>query len=272
MDAAIQGMLSNTLMLAQQLGATVFTYKGDDIVKTILQFAREYRVGHVVIGTPGRKLPFWRRLKGDVSILERLVIEGTGITVVVLDTKAISDDLPADEPLRTDRKSHHIAEEVLNLTIQDDFVISNSCTLIWDATIEKEEAMRLLLDVCYHESAENKESAWKALLEREHQGGTFVGQDVAIPHARIVNLRRPLVALGVGKAGIQDRESERSVRIMLLLLSPADPPESHVRVLGVISKMARDDGWRKEILSARKSSDIMEVIHEWENRLNAADK
>jgi two-component system, OmpR family, sensor histidine kinase KdpD len=93
-DAATQRMLSNTLTLAQQLGATVFTYKGDDVVKTILQFAKEYRVGHIVIGTPGRKVPFWRRLRGEVSIVERLVTEEKGITVVVLDTKAIPDDRP----------------------------------------------------------------------------------------------------------------------------------------------------------------------------------
>ena len=37
-DARVQRMLSNTLALAQQLGATVFTYKGDDIVKTCLLY------------------------------------------------------------------------------------------------------------------------------------------------------------------------------------------------------------------------------------------
>ncbi|WP_417910335.1 histidine kinase [Candidatus Electronema sp. PJ] len=88
-DAATQRMLANTLTLAQQLGATVFTYKGDDIVKTILQFAKEYRVGHIVIGSPGRKAPFWQRLKGKTSIMEQLATEGRGITVVVLDTKAM---------------------------------------------------------------------------------------------------------------------------------------------------------------------------------------
>jgi two-component system sensor histidine kinase KdpD len=93
-DAATQRMLSNTLTLAQQLGATVFTYKGEDIVKTILQFAREYRVGHIVIGTPGKRVPFWRRLKGEVSLIERLINEGTGVTVVVLDTKALPDTGP----------------------------------------------------------------------------------------------------------------------------------------------------------------------------------
>ncbi|NTU88077.1 MAG: PTS sugar transporter subunit IIA, partial [Chlorobiaceae bacterium] len=53
-DPAVQRMLSNTLTLAQNLGATVFTYKGDDVVKTILQFAHEYRVGHIIIGNSGR--------------------------------------------------------------------------------------------------------------------------------------------------------------------------------------------------------------------------
>jgi two-component system sensor histidine kinase KdpD len=54
-DSETQRLLSNTLTLAQSLGATVFTYKGEDIVKTILQFAREYRVGHIVTGSPGKK-------------------------------------------------------------------------------------------------------------------------------------------------------------------------------------------------------------------------
>jgi len=36
--------------LANQLGATVFTFKGQDIADTILRFAREYRVDNIVIG------------------------------------------------------------------------------------------------------------------------------------------------------------------------------------------------------------------------------
>ena len=42
-------------------------YRGDDFVKTILQFAKEYRVGNIVIGTPVRKVPFWRRFQGKES-------------------------------------------------------------------------------------------------------------------------------------------------------------------------------------------------------------
>lgn len=105
-DAETQRMLLKTLTLAQQLGATVFTYRGDDIVKTILQFAKEYRVGHIVIGTPAKKMGLWRRLRGKESILDRLIHESTNMTVVVLDTGSIGREqrsqarsIPTDDPV-----------------------------------------------------------------------------------------------------------------------------------------------------------------------------
>ncbi|MCK9377211.1 MAG: histidine kinase [Syntrophobacterales bacterium] len=84
-DAATQRQLADTLTLAKQLGAQVFPYKGEDVAETILHFAREYRVGHIVIGKPG-PLPAWRRWLGARTIVEQLIRKGHGITVVVVDT------------------------------------------------------------------------------------------------------------------------------------------------------------------------------------------
>jgi two-component system sensor histidine kinase KdpD len=268
-DAATQRILSNTLTLAQQLGATVFTYKGDDIVKTLLQFAKEYLVGHIVIGTPAKKVPFWRRLKGEVSIVERLITEGRDITVVVLDTKAIPKDLPVAKITRLAEKTRRRIGGKKDLILKSGAALSNIGVLIWDEPIEKEEAIKQLLDVCCSESQDRKESAWESVIEREQQGKTFVGEDVEIPHAQIAGLRRSVVALGLGRAGIQDHDSALSIRIILLLLSPSDSPENHVEMLRVISKMAQDDQWRKEIFAARKSSDVRGAIRKWEEHFEA---
>jgi two-component system sensor histidine kinase KdpD len=269
-DATTQRILSNTLTLAQQLGATVFTYKGDDIVKTILQFAREYRVGHIVIGTPGRSVTFWRRFKGEVSIVERLISEGRGVTVVVLDTRALPDE-PGVEMNRQEEKEHRKIKKRAELVSGGKATLSNAHILIWDKAIEKEEAMKQLLNACSREKGLHRESAWDALVEREQQGGTFVGEDAAIPHARITGIKWPVVAIGVCNSGIHDREYERSVKIMFLLLSPTDPAESHVEMLGVIGKIARDDQWRREVLSARKYSDVMGLIRQREKQLKSSD-
>ncbi|MGA9755721.1 MAG: histidine kinase [Desulfobaccales bacterium] len=84
-DATTQRQLSDTLTLAKQLGAQVFPYKGEDVVATILHFAREYRVGHIVIGKPG-PLPAWRRWLGGKTIVEQLIHHAHGVTIVVVDT------------------------------------------------------------------------------------------------------------------------------------------------------------------------------------------
>jgi two-component system, OmpR family, sensor histidine kinase KdpD len=83
-DATTQRYLSETLTLANSLGALVFPYKGEDIVETILHFAREYRVGHIVVGHPG-PLPAWKRWLGRKTLVERLILKARGLTVVVVD-------------------------------------------------------------------------------------------------------------------------------------------------------------------------------------------
>ncbi|MEW5805096.1 MAG: histidine kinase, partial [bacterium] len=62
-DAATQRLISDSLSLAKLLGAQVFPFKGEDVVETILRFAKEYRVGHIVIGRP-QPLPLWKRWLG----------------------------------------------------------------------------------------------------------------------------------------------------------------------------------------------------------------
>lgn len=101
-DAHTQRILSGTLTLAKQLGAMVFTYKGEDVADTILRFAREYRAGHIVIGSPG-PLPLLKRLLGKKNVVERLIEKAGGITIVVLDTRQYQvhpGRIPANIPER----------------------------------------------------------------------------------------------------------------------------------------------------------------------------
>ena len=86
-DSRTQRTISETLTLANLLGAIVFTYKGEDVVDTILQFAKEYRVGHIVIGRPG-PVPFWKCLLRRKTLVERLILKAKDLTVVIVDAKA----------------------------------------------------------------------------------------------------------------------------------------------------------------------------------------
>jgi two-component system, OmpR family, sensor histidine kinase KdpD len=261
-DAGVQRILSNNMTLAKQLGATVFTYKGDDIVKTILQFAKEYRVGHIVLGAPGRKPSFWRRLVGGTGVVERLINESKGRTIVILDTREIEEKEQIATGAAVEEESGSAIKPVGAPYIEKEAILSKRSILIWDKPVDKEAAMIQLLDVCLHDKPDIKETTWHALMEREQQGGTYVGEDVAIPHVRTPDLSQPFIALGIGKEGINDRDSGRSFKIMILLLSPATPPETHVSMLGMIARMVRSDQWRRRVSFAENPSDIFEIIRE----------
>jgi two-component system sensor histidine kinase KdpD len=83
--AETQRILYDTLTLAHQLGATVETFAGEDVVDAILRFADEYGVGHIVIGR-SPPLPWWKRVLGRRTVLDRLIAGADDKTVVVLDT------------------------------------------------------------------------------------------------------------------------------------------------------------------------------------------
>ncbi len=259
-DASTQRALSNTLALAQQLGATVFTYKGDDVVKTILQFAREYRVGHVVVGSPGSHLSLWDRLLGRRRVVDRLVAEARGMTVVVLDTQS---SFESPQPLAKTSETTEDGEATgarnkLTPSFWRDVPIK-----VWNEPIEKQMALRHLVESCLPNDSPLRKDAWERLQEREKQGGTFVGEDISFPHARIAGIETPMIAVAVDKEGIHDAEVGRSARIMILLLSPQAPPSAHVAYLGEISRMARDEQWQRRMLEADRTEGARKIILGW---------
>jgi two-component system sensor histidine kinase KdpD len=81
-DAATQRQISNTLTLAQQLGATPLSFKGADVVSTIAAFVQEYGISHIVLGRTQR--PWYRRWFGQ-SVLDRLLRQVRGVDVLIVD-------------------------------------------------------------------------------------------------------------------------------------------------------------------------------------------
>ncbi len=280
-DAETQRTVVDTLALAHQLGATVFTYKGDDVVKTILQFANEYRVGHIVLGASGRRLSLWERLRGKASIVDRLIQDGQGLNVVIVNTRALGEinaaasaeshvaphvaeeSFAREEPLRG---ADSVALETGTVArVESQPMISADQVLIWEGQIEKEDALRALLKLCCRsEPKVNEEIAWEKVMARERQGATFVGEGVAIPHARIDELDHPVMAIGVPRTGINDAETRTTIQIMILLLTPASDANAHVRVLGEVTRMVQESQWRKGVIEARSAQEIDRILGEWQ--------
>lgn len=267
-DATTQRLLADTLTLANQLGATVFTFKGQDVVDTILRFASEYRVGHIVIGRP-RQLPAWKRLMHR-SVAEKLVLQAEGFTVVVVDAQThvpgeAADDVTSEERMRQPLPS---GPESPGAGVADS--LPPSRILLMDAPTTKADVLRKLVEAVAKDASPGEsldvERALESLQRREEQGSTFLNDSVAIPHARVEGLAEPMAALALTRQGIADVVSERPLEAVFLLLVPASGSQANLRLLTKAIRLFQDLGVRRRLSQAASSQDILSILHDGEAR------
>jgi two-component system, OmpR family, sensor histidine kinase KdpD len=268
-DTHTQNVLSSTLTLAKQLGALVFTYKGEDVADTILRFAREYRVGHIVLGYPA-EVPFWKRLLGKRNFVERLIKKSKGISLVILDTREAEPSGARVEPASSVGNKaapalHDVSGEVLLSGL-----LSPRRIIIWDQPVQKDLVLRALVEVAASDVKTcDQEDIWKAVLQREEQGSTFFNEGAAFPHARIDGLSSPVVALGLTRSGISDVAVDKPFELVFLILSPAHLPDVQIQVLALASRAALDRQLAHHLSSSRNSEEALAAIRDREMIQNA---
>lgn len=101
----------------------------------------------------------------------------------------------------------------------------------------------------------------EAVLEREKLLPTYVGEGIALPHARSVSpdvVNRAAVALGIVRSGIPWGSRGEEARIIAL---PCAPTEAlHLKLLALTSKALRDKRTRDAVLSAGEPRRIADAF------------
>jgi PTS system nitrogen regulatory IIA component len=102
----------------------------------------------------------------------------------------------------------------------------------------------LLKELCARAAAVLKLDAQKIstdILKREDLGSTGVGGGVAIPHARVDGLKRPLGILARLRKAIEFNAIDgQPVDIVFLLLLPAAPAGEQLNALAAVARKLRD--------------------------------
>ena len=268
-DAQVQRHLSDTLTLAKQLGAMVFTYKGEDIADTLLRFAAEYRVGHIVVGKSHPR-PFWKRMSRNTTVVESLIKSARNVTVIVLDT---CEGLPASV-----KPQAEIPEETTPVVPADgadhppadrprlSLLSSPRRIVIWETAVEKETVLRTLAMTVEKDAGTGaKEGIFESIMEREAQGSTFFNEGVAFPHVRVQGLTTPVIALGLTREGVIDVATDKPIEIVFLILSPAQTPDAQVKLLGLASRASQNRSLMQALRTVRTPEDAIGAIRDWES-------
>ena len=109
----------------------------------------------------------------------------------------------------------------------------------------------------------DQDKALKVLLERESLGTTGIGEGIAIPHGKLDSVDRILLVVGRSVEGVEfDALDFKPCTIFFLVLAPEQVAGMHLRVLAHISRLLKDEGFRREFLSAPDKEALWKLLSE----------
>ncbi|MFL6977273.1 PTS mannose transporter subunit IIABC [Bacillus subtilis] len=111
----------------------------------------------------------------------------------------------------------------------------------------------------------HSESGFKqAILNREQQGTTAIGMNIAIPHGKSEAVRKPSVAFGIKRSGVDWNSLDGSDAKLIFMI--AVPKESggnqHLKILQMLSRKLMDDNYRKQLLSVQTTEEAYKLLDE----------
>lgn len=131
---------------------------------------------------------------------------------------------------------------------------------------ERDEAIHELVDALVEAGAadaRHRDALIAAVLERERKGSTGFGRGVAVPHVKHAGVTKMTAAIGRSPQGIDFSALDRQpVYSIVLLLSPDNNPEDHLRAMEVIFKSLGNETFRRFLRQAATRQDILELLHE----------
>lgn len=112
----------------------------------------------------------------------------------------------------------------------------------------------------------DEKTTLKKLLERERLGATSIGNHSAVPHTKLKELKEPVVAVGVSRAGFTyHKDDKEPVHFIILILSPADAPIVHLQILAAAAALIKkSDRLIKELLTVKNPEALITVIQKYE--------
>ena len=120
------------------------------------------------------------------------------------------------------------------------------------------EALRRITDdLAASGLARNPAGLHEALAARERTLTTALGGGIAIPHARVAGLDRPLLAFARLKHPIPMGAADGSpVDLIIAIVSPVDEPGEHVKLLASLARRLQDPACLEVLRSARDAAAV----------------
>lgn len=145
-------------------------------------------------------------------------------------------------------------------------LLKKECIKLNCALNSKAEAVDLLVGL--HEKAgnlNNTEVYKKAILAREAQGSTAVGNGIAIPHAKTEAVNGPALSAATVPDGVDYEALDGQPTNLLFMIAAPMDGDLHLEVLSRLMVLLMDEAFKNSLLSAKTPDEFLNIIDKKEN-------
>ncbi|OCA82749.1 PTS fructose transporter subunit IIABC [Pseudobacillus wudalianchiensis] len=105
----------------------------------------------------------------------------------------------------------------------------------------------------------------EAILAREAQSTTGIGEGIAIPHAKTSAVKTPAIAFGRSTEGIDYEALDgQPSHLFFMIAAPEGANDTHLETLSRLSSFLMDPGFRQKLDVAQTEEDVLAAINEME--------
>jgi PTS system nitrogen regulatory IIA component len=107
----------------------------------------------------------------------------------------------------------------------------------------------------------DSQAAFHGLVERERLGSTAIGDGVALPHARLKGLSKPVGAFVTLAQDVDyDAADRKPVKLVFALIVPEDASPEDMKLLGELATLFADQNLREQLLHMDDPQQIYRLL------------
>ncbi len=113
----------------------------------------------------------------------------------------------------------------------------------------------------------DKKNVLEVLLARERISTTAIGEGVAIPHGKLPGVERVLGVFARSPQGVDFASLDGGLtHLFFVLIAPENAAADHLKALARISRLLKDETFRRRLLAGQTSRELFTIIAEEDDK------
>ncbi|RLQ95361.1 PTS fructose transporter subunit IIABC [Falsibacillus albus] len=139
---------------------------------------------------------------------------------------------------------------------------------------DKSTVIEELVDVLDHAGKLSDKASFKeAIVNREKQSTTGIGEGIAIPHAKTSAVKWPAIAFGKSTAGVDYESFDGQPAYLFFMIAATEGAnQTHLEALSRLSTILMNEEVRNALMAAKTKEEVIQVIERYDQDEKEVDQ